>query len=363
MTLHANNAGTWTKVKKVFAKQGTTWTEVQKGFVKQGGAWVQFFAAEIVATIAANVNNLNLSTLFTAGDWASDTKKRVVINSGVIIAATAVSVAALTTGAGLGGLLTIENAGDIRGAGGAANSGAGGHAVIVSTANVTINNTGAIRGGGGGGGRGGTGGVGGPGQYTAQEGPAYALNSYMWYAYRTSGGVSTEGTRVYWAGSLIYSSGSKFTGSVAVGGITYYTGALDHQDTSSGGGSYPYSNNKQWYQIYRQYPVGTSGGAGGGGGNGGTGQGGNVAQTAGSPGAGGAAGGPNAGAGGSGGYGNYGGTWGQAGYTGAVGNTGASGNVGGGGAGSAGAVGGAAGYAIAGVARTLINTGTIQGAT
>jgi hypothetical protein len=360
MTIKVNNAGTWSLVNNVYINQAGAWTAVQKVHYNNAGVWTEVYAAEVVATVTANAVNLNVQNLFTAGDWASTKKKRVVINNGVTIYSHTPATAALLTGTGRGGLLQIDNNGEIQGAGGLPNSGSGGHAIHVQQTGCTINNYWGIRGGGGAGGIGGTGGVGGTGVYTAVEGPVYQTSSpmYYWYKYTSNGG---RGTSVYWAGTRVYSSNDPFTGGVAVGGITYLNTALHHHDEGSTNGSYPTWYNSDYYYIQRSYPVYVGGAGGGGGGNGGYGQGGNVARSNGLGGAGGGNAGGNSGVGGTGGTGGNGGTWGTAGNAGNPGATGNAGNAGGGGGGYAGGGGGAAGYAIIGEARTVNNFNTING--
>lgn len=346
MTLFAKGEDS---VKDVFVRAGGLLVPVKKGFIRQSAVATQFYTNEIVITLSAPVNNLNLQSLFSAGDWSSDKKKRVVIDPGVVIGATSTANAALRTGTGRGGLLTIDNAGDIRGYGGAANGGAGGHAVNVEQSNLIINNSGFIRGGGGGGGKGGTGGTGGQGYYQTyyQEGPSYDGNAWRWIYY-----VELGYTSFVWAGSQFNNIQGEI-GSYQSGSVIYYRGALQSSQS-----------NQRVYAIYRHvyYNVYTNGGAGGVGGNGGLGIGHGQSQTAGAAGAGGGAPGTNAGWGGTGGTGGSGGTWGTAGGPGATGNTGAGGNYTGGSAGAGGSPGGAAGSAITGLARTLNNSGTIQGA-
>ena len=121
---------------------------------------------EIQITISSGTTNYSCSTQF-GGNWTSTVPKRLIINSGVIIGGTG-SSPALTIEGSMGGTLIVENAGTIRGFGGAANGGEGGDAVLVSTnspSNITINNQGqgSIQAGGGGGGAGGEGGEGGNG--------------------------------------------------------------------------------------------------------------------------------------------------------------------------------------------------------
>lgn len=314
----------------------------------------------IVKTVAAAVNNLNVSTLFTAAEWTSATPKRVNINAGVVIGSTVAGSAALLTGTGRGGTLQISNSGTIYGIGGAANSGAGGPAINCQQTGVTITNNagGVIRGGGGGGGKGGTGGTGGQGSYpiTVYEpssGYNYNVSTYYWNV-RTSSQGANLGVTVVWNGTII----SGASGTTYTSGIYTYEKGPTLQASSA-------TDNK--YNIRRSYAstAYTTGGAGGAGGAGGMGQGfgntdgGNVgvAGTAGS------AGGTNAGAGGKGGTGGTGGAWATAGATGSTGSTGAAGNYTAGSAGTAGTAGGAAGAAITGSARTVVNNGTISGAT
>ena len=114
---------------------------------------------EILVVISATTTNLNVSTLF-GSYWTQTIPKRVVINSGVIVGATNTSNYALNIPAGFGGTVKIDNNGSIQGAGGAANSGNGGPAILAGASGVSIDNQGTIYGGGGGGGKGGTGGAG-----------------------------------------------------------------------------------------------------------------------------------------------------------------------------------------------------------
>lgn len=359
--------GTWTNADTLNIKDAGVWKQVNEAYIKQAGAWVLAYAAEVVAVVTNSINNLSIQSLFAPDDWASTTKKkRVVINAGVTVGSTNAGTPALQTGTARGSILTIENKGTIAGAGGAANGGAGGHAMNVQQASVTVINTGNIYGGGGGGGLGGQGGTGGAGNIVSSErqpasGFSYtaggssltywnrmASGNQCWIRWQTTGGTGGAGN--YYAGSDPYSTITTFT---APDGWTYLRGAL----MSS------YQANITW-SIARERTVNTptNGEAGGTGGNGGSGQGSNVAQANGVDGAGGAVGGTNAGTGGQGGTGGNGGSWGQAGTAGATGNTGSAGNAGGGSAGAGGAAGGAAGAAITGVPRTLQNTGTILGA-
>lgn len=114
---------------------------------------------EYIVVVSSSTTQLNLQTLFSASVWSSSVPKRVEINNGVVIGSSSVATPALTVGGGAGGVVRINNAGSIQGAGGAANSGAGGPAVRANSP-TEIQNTGQIYAGGGGGGRGGTGGTG-----------------------------------------------------------------------------------------------------------------------------------------------------------------------------------------------------------
>lgn len=360
MSLFVKSSGQWKQVKELRVKQAGGWVPVQIGYVKKDGTWALFYASSVTATISAGAQNLNISSLFSAEDWAATWKKKVVnIAAGVVIGSTNPAVAALQTGTGRGGPLEINISGEVQGAGGAANSGNGGPAINLQESNVTINvmSGGAIRGGGGGGGHGGQGGTGGAGYYVtstpAQDGPYYDNNVY-------SAILNDVVNQWYWAGSRIY-LGSGNPGSVSSGGYTYRPGSPSGYYYYNGDGS-----RIDVYSIYRTYTVNsnvyTSGGAGGAGGNGGIGQGYGQSASSGGAGSGGASGGTNAGAGGTGGTGGTGGGWAQSGSTGSTGSIGASGNNGSGHSGSSGSAGGAAGAAVMGQHATINNSGTINGA-
>ena len=114
-------------------------------------------SASVTVTISSNATDRNASTLF-GSDFSANVAKVLIINSGVEIGTT--SFYALNVPAGMGGTLNIQNAGTISGAGGAGSTssssagGNGGTALYIGSSNVTVTNTGTIRGGGGGGGRG-----------------------------------------------------------------------------------------------------------------------------------------------------------------------------------------------------------------
>lgn len=323
----------------------------------------------IKKTISASVNNVIIQNLFTAAEWSSATPKEVTINAGVVVGSTSAGTAALRSGTGNGGTVKIINNGSIRGAGGATTSAAGGDAVETSI-NLTIENNGDIRGGGGGGGKGGTGGTGGGGTVTTtardpSSGYNYTAGSYYWRTPAQSGGNTT----IYWNGTLIYNAAGQPT-SVTVGNITYYRGPnakANQTIPGPGPGGQPPIVVSTDYDLYRNVSTttNTNGGAGGAGGNGGRGIGSDAAAAAGAAGANGSAGGTNAGAGGKGGTGGTGGGWGAAGSTGGTGSTGANGNRTNGLAGAAGVAGGAAGKAaerLSGAVITWTVTGTRSGA-
>ncbi|QIG69576.1 hypothetical protein EVB81_007 [Rhizobium phage RHph_I46] len=341
MSLYIKQSGVWTPVPTLKIKNAGSWSQVQVGYVKVSGVWRQFYVPEVLVTITANTLNVNIQSLFTSGVWTNPAvAKRVVINSGVIVGSSVPATAALRTGTGWAGTLTLENKGEIQGAGGVANSGAGGHAILCEAAGMIIKNTGAIRGGGGGGGKGGNGGA---GYYTStvSEGPIYqgypasSTNRYYW---DTTNGTSIDA--VYWNDANVISGNvnSPYT----VGAYTYTRGVQRASYTAG-------STTHNVFEVSRSYQT-TTNTSGGIGGNGGRGQGYGQTNASGSAGT---AGGTNAGAGGTGGTGaNFG-------AAGATGNSGANGNNG---SGTAGTAGGAAGKAISG-SSSLTNTGTIQGAT
>ncbi|QIG67945.1 hypothetical protein EVB55_010 [Rhizobium phage RHph_Y68] len=340
MTLYVKQSGVWTPVPNLQLKQSGSWSQVQVGYVKVSGVWKQFYVPEVVVTITSNTLNVNMQSLFTSAIWTNPAvSKRVVINSGVVVGSTLPGTAAIRTGTGWSGTLNLDNYGEIQGAGGAANSGAGGHAILCEAAGMKIRNFGAIRGGGGGGGKGGNGG---PGYYTSTvtEGPRFTgYPSGTRNYWSTQAGTSIDGA--YWDNVNVFSG--DVNSPVTTGGHTYTRGAQKASNTTAGG------TTTNYFEISRSTTT-TTNTSGGTGGNGGRGQGYGQTNAAGSAGS---AGGTNAGTGGTGG------TGGTSGVAGATGNSGSAGNNG---AGTAGTAGGAAGKAISG-SSVLTNTGTIQGAT
>lgn len=335
MPTHVKQNGVWTPVKELLARQSGSWLPVQRAFVKSAGVWVPVYEAVAVVTLSSTITNLSVKNLFSNSDWVNPyKKKRLIIPAGVVVGATSTAQAALLTGTDGQGLLEIIVNGEVQGAGGI--SGPGGPAINVGQSGVTIFVNGAVRGGGG---RGGDGGQGGPGYWTQEyaEGPVYDGSSYRWFRSSFQGFNSCG---VVWAGAnpLNFSSTADATEGAGNDGWTYYRGAF----RANG------ANGSSNWEVMRRRWEGrwTTGGAGGAGGRG-QGYDGGIGA-----GANGAGGGTNAG---SGGRGGNGGSWGAAGAPGAAGN---SGNNGGGAGGNPGS---AAGAAITGVARTVVNSGTING--
>ena len=181
----------------------------------------QFYSSvnEIQQVYSSNATNLNLSSIF-GSNWGSTVPKRVVINSGVTIGGTG-SNYAINVPTGMAGTLVIDNAGSIEGHGGSANSGTGGNAVhCAQTSGVTINNTGAIKAGGGGGGQGGSGGTGGNGGTGGQGGQG--RNSYQVGANMPTGVCGQQGS----AGTYNWRMGecSRYRGATAYIGNTWGSG-------------------------------------------------------------------------------------------------------------------------------------------
>lgn len=291
---------------------------------------------EKTVTVSGSQANLVLSSLFSPADWQSSSPKRVVLSSGAVVYSDTPTSPALSSGTARNGNLTLQiNSGaEVQGAGGIggtnAAGGVGGDAILIQQSGLVIQNSGAIRAGGGGGG---AGGKGGNGQTAANREPTSgyynSLSAPMYGCYRKGGGTS-----IYWAGSLLYSAGG-VNSTYTINNYTYYCGTNRILDYSGYG----------IFEIYRtSLPTQTEGGAGGRGGNG---LGHNQAQTSGATGA---SGGTGAGTGGSGGAG---GNWGVSGTVGSAGKSGVW-------AGSAGFAGGLAGYAINGSA-TYSGSGVKQG--
>jgi hypothetical protein len=293
-------------------RQNNTWIDVN-AYIRQNNQWVFVNnisdANEFLLIISQTTTNLNLQTtfnnIFGATAWTSTKRKRVIVNSGVIVGATSTANYALNIPSGLGGSLKIENNGSIQGAGGAANGGTGGNAIFAGSSGISINNQGTIYAGGGGGGQGGTGGQG----------------SYTTTTQTIVGDLSAFGS----VGSGQCNSLCSF----------YYPG------------TYGVYNGLCYCAVNSTSTVITAGGTGG---AGGVGRGYNQSLTGGSSGS---AGGTNAGSGGTGGAG---GDWGN---NGSAGTAGSNGNYT---AGTAGSSGGLSGFYIVNNSNvTWISTGTRAG--
>ena len=122
-----------------------------------------FYGTSSVVTVTRSSNGTNIDLASEFGsNWAANVAKAYNINSGVTLGGS--GNAALSVSSGMGGTLTINNAGEIQGYPGAAGGGGyagalggsaqsggnggngsdGGSAVVVYSGNPTINNTGAI---------------------------------------------------------------------------------------------------------------------------------------------------------------------------------------------------------------------------
>jgi len=135
-------------------------THLAAGVPTSGAVSISDYYSKAVGykfTISSDATNQNLSTIF-GDDFDLDYKKEVVINSGVTVGGTSTGTPAINIPSGGAGTITITNAGDIVGKGGAAGA-VGGDAVLAATECI-ITNTGNIKSGGGGGGTGGAGGAG-----------------------------------------------------------------------------------------------------------------------------------------------------------------------------------------------------------
>jgi len=284
---------------------------------------------EITQTVTSSKANLVLSSLFSSSDWQSAKPKKVIIASGATVYSSS-TTAALQTGTGWGGTLTLQidtgaEVQGVGGAGGSANGTNGGDAIGVQSGTLKVINNGAIRAGGGGGGGGGKGA---DGQYSllAREpatGTYLSDQAWAWSGCHFTGGLNY----LYWKGTNITTISSPTALQIfTLPDYTYYCGtkAVSWDGTTI----------REVYRVSTTgQPMASTGGAGGAGGSG---RGYNQALT---PGAVGAVGSTNAGNGGTGGTG---GDWGASGN---VGNPGAASNLS---SGSAGYSGGLAGFAING---------------
>ena len=281
----------------------------------------QFYSTvkQFIFTISSHVQQADLRTLALAAGWNGTAPIVATINSGVYLWSDNTGVGGLTVSNIPTGSI-INNYGYIIGRGGNGGNGgsgagqAGGPALVNSVSGITVNNlSGAYIAGGGGGGGGSTSGT-------------------------TTGGGGGGAGGGYGGSGGIYSGGAG--------------GSIGQAGANGGGDTYPANY------------AGLGGGAGGGGGgnyNSRTGSGGGGGRILTNP-YGGAGGYDAGGAGGS--YGNVGGneTTTNPDYR-AGGGGGGWGAKGGDAISFAGSVGGAGGAAISGTAVTLINSGTIYGAT
>ena len=234
------------------------------------------------STASDGQTNLNMATIFGA-NFSANVNKVFIIPSGVEIGATTnTSNRAITVPSGMGGSLDIQNAGTISGfggTGGAAGGGgvggggtgaysngnlgadgspgsAGGSAIYIASNNVTVTNTGTIRGGGGGGG-GGDGGDGG--------GATFVRSGYYCYSGRGGdGGAGGNGQGYNTAATNGASGGGG--GAKEAGGSTYvlkgYPGTVAN-NTCLGGNS---GSRSPWQYSGTSYSVGQTGFTGGNGG-------------------------------------------------------------------------------------------------
>ncbi len=221
---------------------------------KSSGAQMSFSewygaSASINETLSNGDTNVNVSTEFGSSVFTSNTAKVLIIPSGSEVGATGgTGNRAITVPSGMGGTLTIQNAGTISGAGGTGgqphvNGNPGGSAIYIASNNVTVTNTGTIRGGGGGGGAG---------------------------HYGSTGGSVTT--------SIVYCQGGSYGNGGAGGNGQGYNSAATNGAGGSGGGarvaylqSYPgVPNAGPSAIICGNYSGWTNGGSGYTGGNGGS---------------------------------------------------------------------------------------------
>ena len=279
-----------------------------------------------------NSTNVNLQT-FLVGQSANTTSPIIInIASDQIIGSSDPATPAMVTG-DLSGYqdVTLNNAGEIQGA-------SNGGDAFVATTNLTINNTGAIRAGGGNGGNGGLGGYG--TDLSGKNTPSYSFGYHEWWYGTTPATVFPS----KWQGTNVFTN-QNYSSTIRarkVGSYWYYP------DGHYGGAQYGMGRGTE--------VVGTKGA----GGTGGNGRGYGVSRTDGSAGAGGTW------RAGNGGDGGDGGDWGQDGSAGSGGGIGyywAQYNTSTSSGGASGTAGSAAGNAIdSGSATvTLIGGGVVNG--
>ena len=204
-------------------------------------------------TVSDDDTNLNASTIF-GSDYTVDIAKVIIIPSGYEIGATGgTGNRALTIPSGLVGSLEIQNAGTISGTGGSGgsagtagtgnpscaygscnnyatqgtNGGDGGSAIYIASNNVTVTNSGTIRGGGGGGDGG-------------SNGQTYTMHGTLYGALLVCiggiGGAGGNGEGYNSAATNGAGGGSKTTNWVQYGGYFAYLGYSACQNFSNGNG-------------------------------------------------------------------------------------------------------------------------------
>jgi hypothetical protein len=201
---------------------------------------------DIVYTFSANSTSVVLSSLFSPADWNSTTPKRVVIPSGITIGSTVTTTAALRTGTGWSGTLTLTVSGTVDGAGGIATStvgGTGGDAILANQSGLVIVGNGSIRAGGGAGGKGGN------GTATTTQGPFYNNSGSPFYVWQNYTGINDA---MIWNDAYYLSVPLGATSYSPGDGWTYLRGAFQLND---GGVNY-------WAVSRQQSTPTTSGNAG-----------------------------------------------------------------------------------------------------
>lgn len=157
----------------VWIRNGNTWKQ-SSIYVRVGGVWklctipILYTTELVIHILAANNNttanqNVDVKNLFEAtypGSWSAGVSKRVIVDPGAIVGATATAYYALNIPGAFSGSVKVDNNGSIQGAGGVGSSATGGNAIFAGASGITINNLGTIYAGGGSGGFGGTGGTG-----------------------------------------------------------------------------------------------------------------------------------------------------------------------------------------------------------
>lgn len=122
MTIHVNNAGTWTVANEVYVNDAGTWREPQEIYINDAGTWR---TVHKVVTVAANVNNLSLYSL--AGSPTTAITLKVTVNAGVTITSSSTASAAVDISSfPAGSVIQLINNGTIYGAGGARGANGGG---------------------------------------------------------------------------------------------------------------------------------------------------------------------------------------------------------------------------------------------